>query len=239
MFCPKCGNKVENQAKFCDKCGEPIAPIKQPTKKKNNAGIIIFSMLIIATLIFSIAIVFSDKIEGIFNKKYTISENNNSYENDLIEYDEKDNTNVVESSQPEFSEFPDTLTKEEVMREAAIVAKEFYLSYLEAIDYQDEYLIENCTEELRKDRAERMRKNKGYTYENDHFYVDMSSVQFSDDSAVFKIRVENTGTDKSDWHTFDNIVCMHIEMAKKNGEWFVTFVNQIDCILLTENVWEY
>lgn len=238
MFCPKCGNKVEDLAKFCDKCGEPITPITQPKKKKNNIGIIVFGVLIVASLIVSIVVLSFDKISGFFNKEETVVNTINNDDN-AVKNEDINNTNVVETIQPEFSEFPDTLTKEEIMREAGIIAKEFYLSYLEAIEYQDEYLIENCTEELRKDRVDRMKKNKGYLYDNDHFYVDMSSVQFSDDSAVFKIRVENTGTDTSDWHTFDNNVCMHVEMAKKNGEWLVTFVNQIDCMLLTENVWEY
>lgn len=69
MFCSKCGSENKDEAKFCNSCGETIAvnnrsPMvgqndlsREPKKKRGILKNIVYGVLILAGLIFSIIIV--------------------------------------------------------------------------------------------------------------------------------------------------------------------------------------
>lgn len=36
MFCPKCGNKLADEARFCNNCGTPVTPLNRPGQKPGS-----------------------------------------------------------------------------------------------------------------------------------------------------------------------------------------------------------
>ena len=49
MFCPKCGNQVDDNAAFCPKCGNPFkrSSTKEVKKVPNKKGILLFMVLVL------------------------------------------------------------------------------------------------------------------------------------------------------------------------------------------------
>ena len=252
--CNKCGGENNDQAKFCKFCGtniesheetfntdslykENISVKTKNVPKYNNVNngkyiSLICAMIGIALVVF------------IMVKFIPFSHGNDVVTNELnVSNQETQNTQQVQEMTISPSTQQEQIkTKYDVLNEVALAAKNFYLSYLNASNNKDKYLMENCTEKLRDERGEYMKVNEDYEFYNRKFIFDIGSLEYitedGQEKAIFKVRTENDGYRYNDGSYVDNIRCLHIEAIKENGEWQMDFVNKIDPSLLSENVFE-
>lgn len=249
--CRFCGQMIEDKAKFCKYCGNK-ADIVQQTKdsgsqeeKYNQPGKINGSiknnkiLFLVGGMICIVLITFLVIKSGMFTSSNS-SDNTvvNSDSSSVIQNETSNYDNTAESNQNNVQ----AKTKYDVLNEVAYAAKNYYVTYLNASNSKDKYLIENCTEELREDRGEHMKVNEEYEFYNRKFIFDIGSLEYitegGQEKAIFKIKAENDGYRYNDSSYVDNVICLHIEAIKENGEWLMYFVNKIDPSLLSENVFE-
>lgn len=231
MYCPNCGKKVDNDALYCDDCGSLITHPQQKQDVSKNKKY--YGSIVLVALIILVAVGYL-----YFNSmKHKDKQQNNTIQASDT-YNSNDNQeNIIYETLPAEISNKDK-SKEEIAREVGACVKEFYLTYLDAINSQDETLMKNVADSLKNDRVNRMHRNSKYSYENVKIIMDYSSLEYDDETAVFKIKATNIGTDLIDYHTFNLDVCLHIETIYENGAWVVKIANQIDCKLLTENIIE-
>ncbi len=63
MYCPRCGESINDEARFCERCGQPIVDsvvLKSPTKKDSSKSGVFILIIALAVLIGFVFFYFND-----------------------------------------------------------------------------------------------------------------------------------------------------------------------------------